>query len=179
VLGARLAQQPRRVDAKTRLGIGEAAARRQADPEIRETVGAVAQCRHVRAQMTARADDQRLGPLAMGGEQRRNILGPVLPVAVEREHRARAALQRALHAAPQARALAEIARIAQELERQAFERRGGSVARAVVDHDQRADLAQRALGNSADGGRLVEGRNHGHQVRAVRHGHGALRPSRR
>lgn len=109
--------------------------------------------------MPARADHDRLGALAVRGEQRRNILGPVLAVAVERDHRPRPALERALHAAPQARALAEVRRIAQQLERQALERGRGAVRGAVVHYDQRADLAQRALGDAADRGRLVVCRN--------------------
>ena len=164
MLDARLAQQPRRVDPKARLAVGEAPAGRQPDPEIRQTVGAVAQPRYVLAQMPARADHDRVGPLAVRGEQRRNVLGPVLAVAVEGDHRARAERQRALHAAPQARALAEVFGIAQHLERQALERRRGGVARAVVDDDQRADLAQRALGDVADRRRLVVGRNDGDAV---------------
>jgi hypothetical protein len=161
VLDARLAQQPGRIDAKARLAVGEALSGGQADPEIRETVGAVTKARNLAAQMPARSDHDRLGPLAVRGEQRRDVLGPVLTVAVEGDHRARAERERALHAAPQARALAEILAIAQQLERQALEHRGGRVARAVVDHDQRADLVQRALGDVANRRRLVEGRNDG------------------
>ena len=161
MIDARLAQQPRRVDAKARLAVGEALPRREADPEVREAVGSVAKPRDFVAQMPARADHDRLRPLALGGEQRRNVLGPVLAVAVQRNHRARAERERVLHAAPQARALAEILGIAKQHERQALERRRGAVARAVVDHDQRADLAQRALGDVADRRRFVVGRDDG------------------
>ena len=52
-------------------------------------------------------------------------------------------------------------RLAQQLERQALERGRGAVRGAVVHHDQRADLAQRALGDAADRGRLVVCRNDG------------------
>jgi len=179
VVDARLAQQPRRIDAKAGLGVGEALPSRQPDPEIRQAVGAVAQPRNLLAQMPARADHHRFGPLAVRGEQRRDVLGPVLAVAVEGDHGARAEGQRALHAAPQARALAEIFGIAQQFERQAFERRGGAVARAVVNHDQRANLAQGALGDVADRRRLVVGRNDRDAASAIWGGHRALRPSRR
>jgi len=167
VVDARLAQQAGRVDAKSRLGVGKAAPGRQPDPEVGEAVGSVAQRRHLLTQVPARADHDRPGPLAVRREQRGDLLGPVLAVAVERDHRLRAERERALHAAPQAGALAEVRRVAQHLERQAFERRGGAVARAVVNHDQRADLRQRALGDVADGRRLVVRRDHGDGVGRV------------
>lgn len=117
--------------------------------------------------MQTRADHDRLGLAPVRGEQRRDVLGPVLAVAVERDHRARAELERALHAAPQGRAFSEVHWMAQQLERQAGERGAGAVARTVVHHDQRADLAQRALGHVADRGRLVVGRNDGDAACAI------------
>jgi len=167
VVDPRLVQQARRVDAKAGLGVGKAAPGRQPNPEVGKAVGAVAQRRHLLAQVQARADHDRLGPPTVHLEQRRDVLGPVLPVAIERDHRLRAELERALHAAPQAGALAQVYRVAQQLERQAFERGAGAVARAVVDHDQRAHLSQGALGDLADRRRLVVRRDDGDGVGGV------------
>ena len=100
-------------------------------------------------------------------QQRGHVLGTVLAVAVQRDDRLRAQRERALHAAPQARALAQVDCVAQHFERQAFERRRGPVAGAVVDHDQRAHLSQRALGDVADGRGLVVGRDDGDAVSRV------------
>jgi len=161
VVDPSFAQQPCRIDAKAGLGVGEAAARRAGDPEVGDAVGPIAQRRRTAAQVQPRADHDRLGTVAVRREQRRDVLGPVLAIAVERDHRARPELERAPHAAPQARALAEVRRIAQQLERQALERGRGAVGRAVVHHDQRIDLAQRALGDVADRRRFVEGRDDG------------------
>jgi hypothetical protein len=166
VVHYRLAQQPCRVDPKAGLGVGEAVAGHQPDAEIRAAIGAVAQRRHFLAQVQARADHDRLGLLAVRGEQRGDVLRPVLTVAVERDHRARAERERALHAVPQARAFSEVHRMAQQLERQALERRRGAVGGSVVDHDQRADLRQRTLGHVTDRGRLVVGRDDGDAIRA-------------
>jgi hypothetical protein len=123
--------------------------------------------------MHARADHDRLRPFTVRREQRGNVLRPVLAVAVERDHRPRAELERALHAAPQARAFAQVDRMAQQLERQAFERGRGAVRGAVVHHDQRADLAQGALGNVTDRGRLVVGGNDRHAAFTIERHHRA------
>ncbi len=112
--------------------------------------------------MHARADHDRLGAAPVRGEQRGDVLGQVLAVAVERDHGSGAELERALHAAPQARTLSEVHRMAQQLERQALERGRGAVGGAVVHHDQRAELTQRALGHVADRRDFVEGRDNGH-----------------
>ncbi len=162
MLDARLAQQADRVDAKAGLRVGKAATGRQADPEIPAAVGVVAQGWNLLPQVQARADHDCLGHCTLRREQRGDVLGPVLAVAVERDHRPRPELERALHAAPQARALAEVRRIAQQLERQALERDRGAVRGAVVHHDQRADLAQRALGDVADRRGFLEGRDDRH-----------------
>ena len=162
MLDARFAQQALRIDPETGLGVGEAPAGRARDPEVGQAVGPVAQRRRAAAQVQARADHDRLGTAPVRGEQGGDVLGQVLAVAVERDYRPRAELERALHATPQARAFAQIDRMAQQLERQALERGRGAVRGAVVHHDQRADLAQRALGHVADRRGFVEGRDDGH-----------------
>ena len=161
MLDARLAQQARRVDTKAGLRIGEAPAGRAGNPEVGHAVGPIPCCRRAVAQMQARADHDRLGPLPVRREQRGDVLGAVLAVAVERDHRARAERERTLRPVPQARAFSEIHGVAQQFERQALERGRSRVRGAVIHHDQRTDLAQRTLGHVADRRGFVEGRNDG------------------
>ena len=109
--------------------------------------------------MQPRADHQRPGLVAVRLEQARNVLRAVLPVAVERDHRLGVVGERDGHAAPQARRLAQVARVADQRHRQALERDVSAVDRSIVDHYDAGDLGERALGYAADGGGLVVGRD--------------------
>ena len=146
-----------RIDAEARLRVFERPAAGDLHPAVRVAVAERADRGDGARLRLARPDHQRARLGRRRGEQGRDLVAEVLPVAVEREHVRDAVRAQGLHAEAQCRALAAVRRLAQHVGAGRLRGIGGAVARAVVHDEDPRHMPAGAGHDGLDGGLAVEG----------------------